>query len=479
MNRACASRRWRRPRHAPSMVLRVFLLLSLGLCLAAALTGGMAWWRAREGGTWGPPAPQDWAERVATYVRAIESVPPPQRAAVAALGESAGLQLSIPAAAADPMAVAAAADASDEPALSAALSAALGRPARVVDASGVAACAGDARAGGGWSGWRGPGSWYCRQVRTTFADGTPLRLRVSPTFGWRAAQAAGGEHRLAWLWPLALPLVLLALAAGITRLALAPLLTLSRAAERFADDVDAPPLPERGPREIRAALAVFNRMQSRIRAHMSERTSMLAAIAHDLQTPLTRLRLRLEQVADPALRDSLERDLAECRSRVREGLDLARSLDDRSPLVALDLDALLRSACDQAADAGLPVHYEGDSRLTVRARPAALLRCVENLIANAVKYGDAARVGAAAEGADAVIRVRDRGPGIVPQDLERVFEPFVRLEHSRSRDTGGTGLGLTIARNLMSRQGGSVELRNIGGTPPQGLEARLRIPLAG
>jgi signal transduction histidine kinase len=277
---------------------------------------------------------------------------------------------------------------------------------------------------------------------------------------------------------LALLLALLILAAAITRVALAPMLALVRGAERFGDDVNAPPLAERGPREIRTAVAVFNRMQARIRAHLTERTTMLAAIAHDLQTPLTRLRLRLEQVDDPALRQRLSGDLEECQARVREGLELARSLDDHSPLVDVELDALLASACSEAQDAGWPVQLMGSSGLTVRARPQALLRCVENLVSNAVKYGQRAEVRAQRDGDWATVRVRDHGPGLPAADLERVFEPFVRLEDSRSRDSGGTGLGLTIVRNLIRGQRGEVSLRSLAPPEGPGLEASLRIPLA-
>lgn len=448
------------------MVVRVFGLLVVGLLAAAALTGGLAWWRAQLTGAPIAASSEVWASRVGAYVQALEGAPAAERAPIVTLGELAGIRRGAP----DD-----ARQSRDAETRAAALAAALGRDVAVVEGRGPRAC------GGTPVSPFGPPAWHCYGVSLQLRDGTPLGLRVDASFGTGVERgdtdASQRRVRGGWLLPVVLLLALVALAAVITRVALAPVFALSRAADRFADDVDAAPLPERGPREIRTALAAFNRMQSRIRAHLAERTSMLAAIAHDLQTPLTRLRLRIEQVDDAPLRERLAGDLGDCQARVREGLDLARSLDDRTPLAVVDLDALLQSACDEARDAGMAVTLEGSSGLEVHARPQALLRCVENLLANAVKYGERAELSARREGDHAVIVVRDRGPGIAPADRERVFEPFVRLEGSRSRDTGGTGLGLTIVRNLMRRQAGDVVLGERG-DGERGLEARLMVPLA-
>ncbi|HUN90697.1 MAG TPA: ATP-binding protein [Burkholderiaceae bacterium] len=479
-----------------SIVLRFFAILVVGLLVAAALTGALALWRAADEGA-GTPQRDAWAARVAAFVRAVDDAPASARPSVLAVGEMAGVRVfAASGAEAPPTANAEAPRAADaetpdesDAALSQALTAALGRRAVVVEGRGPLACSGrpewpergDDGLHNGLAAMtaHGSGSWHCYLVQAGLADGSTLAFRVPANSAWnvrsieRANRGAG-----AWVLPATLMLALFALAAVLSRVAVAPLLTLSRAAETFAGDVEAPPLPEEGPREIRAAVAAFNRMQSRIRAHVGERTSMLAAIAHDLQTPLTRLRLRLEQVDDAALRSQLGHDLDECQFRVREGLDLARSLQDAGALVSVDLDALLRSACDEAADTGAAAVYEAGPRLTVRARPQALLRCVENLLGNAIKYGQSATVSAARDGDRAVILVRDRGPGIPDADLERVFEPFVRLEDSRSRATGGTGLGLYIVRNLMRQQHGEVTLRNVRGDGQHGLEARLTVPLA-
>jgi signal transduction histidine kinase len=465
------------PRRPTSLLLRVFAVLLIGLALAAAISGGFAWWTASARRGEVPSEPQPWAEHVAAFIAALDA-PNARTSMLLDLGEAAGIR-ALPRPSQTPQHGGMMFEPSrmePAPEWSAALSAQLGRPASV-SASGIVRCARPPSAP--WIpefiGRRHPDARHCRLVRTTLADGAPLALAVPDTLGSAPPPREPPRTRF---YPLAFLLLLLLLAAAITRLVMRPMVQLERAAQRFADDVHAPPLRERGPREIRAALAAFNRMQSRIRAHIAERTSMLAAIAHDLQTPLTRLRLRLEQVSDAALRERLVHDLDDCRARVAEGLDLARSLDDRSPLVPVDLDALLQSACDEAVDAGQPVQYESRSALTVRARPAALLRCVENLIANAVKYGETAKVSARADGANAIIAVRDHGPGIPAADMERVFEPFVRLEDSRSRATGGSGLGLTIVRNLMAKQNGRVELHNAAQGEPAGLEARLIIPLA-
>lgn len=259
------------------------------------------------------------------------------------------------------------------------------------------------------------------------------------------------------------------------RLVLHPLRRLSEAAEAFGRDPEHPPMDESGPAEVRKAMATFNRMRERLRAHIEERTRILAAITHDLKTPLTRMRLRLEQCEDEPLRARLADDLAAMRVLVNEGLDLARSLDSGQPAETLDLGALLQSLCDDAEDAGADARFEGPAGALVSGRPEALRRSFLNLIDNAVKYGGRVRVSLEREGGDWRVRVRDSGPGIPERHLADVMQPFFRLETSRSRETGGTGLGLPIAANLLAVQGGSLRLRNL---PEGGLEACVRLPAA-
>jgi signal transduction histidine kinase len=215
-------------------------------------------------------------------------------------------------------------------------------------------------------------------------------------------------------------------------------------------------------------------MQLRIRHHIRQRSHIMAAITHDLQTPLTRLRLRLEKVDDDDLRAKLLSDLSAMQTMVREGLDLARSLDSTETPQRLDLDSLIDSVTADASDAGQAASAQANTSASVMARPVALRRCLTNLLDNAVKYGRQAKVSAALEGGFAVIRIRDDGPGIPEDEMEKVFDPFYRLETSRSRDTGGTGLGLTIARNIAEQHGGTLKLRN---HPGGGLEVVLRLPI--
>jgi signal transduction histidine kinase len=198
---------------------------------------------------------------------------------------------------------------------------------------------------------------------------------------------------------------------------------------------------------------------------------MLAAITHDLQTPLTRIRLRLEKVEDEPLREKLIADLGAMKALIDEGLELARSAETSEPKVMLDLDSLLESLVEDAVDAGGNAVFEQGSQAIMQLRPLALGRLFSNLIENALKHGGSARVAAAKIGSDVIVRVRDNGPGLPEDMLEKVFDPFVRVESSRSRETGGAGLGLTIARTLAEKNGATLKLHN---HPEGGLEATVR-----
>jgi signal transduction histidine kinase len=228
-----------------------------------------------------------------------------------------------------------------------------------------------------------------------------------------------------------------------------------------------------GAGEIRQASAAFNAMQARIRQHIMQRTQMLAAITHDLQTPLTRLRLRLEKVNDGDLQQRLIDDLSAMQQMVKEGLDLARSMDTTETMQALDLDSLLDSVCSDATDGGQQVELRGRAAMALMGRPLAIRRCLVNLIDNAVKYGHYANVTVERLVGAARIRIRDGGPGIDQDQMARVFEPFYRIETSRSRESGGTGLGLTIARNIAEQHGANVVLSNHA---DGGLEVTLIVP---
>lgn len=255
-----------------------------------------------------------------------------------------------------------------------------------------------------------------------------------------------------------------------SRVAAGPLNRLSEGAVALSHDLDRPPLIEEGAREVRQAAAALNAMQTRLRALIEDRTRVLAAVAHDLQTPLTRMRLRIEKVQDDALRAQLVNDLAAMQHLVREGLDLARIETTAEDVVPVDLDALLSALCEDAADAGQPVVFTQGCGAVIPTRPQALRRCLTNLVDNAVRHGGDAAVSASRQGPEVRLTVRDHGPGVPDEQIARLFEPFYRLDPSRSRDSGGSGLGLTIARRMAERAGARLTLTNAEGG---GLEASL------
>lgn len=308
----------------------------------------------------------------------------------------------------------------------------------------------------------------CRLVSLTLSDGTDLRLAFETP--------AVARDQAAMLDPWFLSLLLLAIAVlayGVARIASAPLQQLAAAARALGRDLDRAPMPEAGPSEVRHAAQAFNAMQQQLQHHLAQRTQMLAAITHDLQTPLTRLRLRLENVDDASLRERLVADLAAMQALIREGLDLARSEHSREKPVPLELDSLLESLVEDAQEAGADIVFAGGCGQVLSLRPQAMHRLFSNLIDNALKYAGQARVWAASDDHGISVHIRDQGPGIPEQALASVFDPFVRLETSRSRDTGGAGLGLAIARALADKDGAQLSLRN---HPDGGLEAIVHWP---
>lgn len=242
-----------------------------------------------------------------------------------------------------------------------------------------------------------------------------------------------------------------------------PLRRLQAAAEDFSVSLDPHPIPEDGPDEVRAALSTFNLMQERVRRGFRDRTQLLAAISHDLQTPLTRLRLRLEQVKDEDLRERLLDDHRAMRNLVQEGLDLAGSVETREDWAVIDIDSLLASIAEDAEELGQPVRFLSGCGGMVRVKPNALTRCIGNLVGNAIKYGGGAEIRCERQGGRVIISVRDHGPGIDAQELEEMFEPFTRGAAGQPGGRPGTGIGLTIARTLAMTFDGSVRLANAEG----------------
>ncbi|HEX6007689.1 MAG TPA: ATP-binding protein, partial [Burkholderiales bacterium] len=237
--------------------------------------------------------------------------------------------------------------------------------------------------------------------------------------------------------------------------------------------IDRPPLAEGGPVEVARAARAFNTMQSRLQRYIRDRTRILAAMSHDLKTPITRLRLRSELLGDGELRTRFTRDLDEMESMVAATLDFLRGLESGEAVQPIDVTALLESLQADLAETGGVVRIEGRAARAYPGRPQALKRCLSNLLENAIKYGKTATVRVEDDATRLEISIADEGPGLPDAELERVFEPFYRTEQSRSRETGGTGLGLTIARSVAEIHGGKIALRN---RPEGGLEARVTLP---
>jgi signal transduction histidine kinase len=257
------------------------------------------------------------------------------------------------------------------------------------------------------------------------------------------------------------------------RWAAAPLRELAAAADRLGRGESFAPLPEAGPQETRQANAAFNRMRERLDRFIRDRTTMLAAVAHDLRTPITSLRLRAEFVEDEETRNKILETLSEMQAMTEAALAFARDDSEKEPSRPADIVALVESVVDDAADNGRDATFEESPPITLSCRPVALRRAVRNLVENAVTYGHRARIRVETDAAELRIVVDDDGPGIPPADLERVFDPFVRLETSRSRETGGVGLGLAIARSVMRAHGGDLRLVNRAGG---GLSAIAGLP---
>ncbi len=282
-----------------------------------------------------------------------------------------------------------------------------------------------------------------------------------------------------WSLRFALSIVVMLLAVGIlsalvVRHLTRPLATFALAAQRLGVDVKAPPIPESGPAEVRQAAHAFNEMQDRIRRVVEDRTQMVAAISHDLGTPITRLRLRAELIDDEEQREKVLADLADMEKMVFSVLSFARDEAAGEPRAMVDLKTLLQRVCDDATDAGYEVSLDvGDAALPLGCRPAALRRALSNLIENAAKYGHRARVSLDSGDDEFTIRIDDDGPGIPEELHEEVFKPFRRLETSRSRETGGTGLGLAVARGTIRAHGGDVRLVNRSGG---GLRVEIYLP---
>jgi signal transduction histidine kinase len=320
--------------------------------------------------------------------------------------------------------------------------------------------------------WIPGGPSFAASLRLPSGEWLNLRIHLPPPRPWHSETFLIAFAAMT----LAAGLLILWAVRRLTR----PVRALAEAAERLGRDVNAPPLPEAGPSEVATAAHAFNTMAARIRRFVGDRTQMLAAIGHDLRTPITRLRLRAEFMDDDEQRRKMLADLDEMEAMVAATLAFARDDAAAEPTVAVDIAALCRTVLDEAAD-GHPdlaeaIAYQGPERLVAQVRPVAMKRAIANLVGNALAYGSAARLTLAPPEAPARLlrlAIEDDGPGIPLAELESVFQPFRRLETSRNRETGGTGLGLPIARNIFRAHGGDVVLRN---RPGGGLVALATLP---
>ena len=252
-----------------------------------------------------------------------------------------------------------------------------------------------------------------------------------------------------------------------------PLQLLSSAAEGLGKDIHRPPLPETGPTEVVKAARAFNTMQTRLLRFIQDRSRIFSAMSHDLKTPITRLRLRAELLEDDALRLRFEKDLKEMEAMVIESLDFMRGLEGRLNRQPVDIIALLESLQADCAEMGHQVEIEGKTVAPFLGDVSHLKRCLNNLIDNAIRYGKRAKVIVVDQAEYLTLIIQDDGSGIPENEREKVFEPFYRLEESRSRDTGGTGLGLSIARSIVEYHNGSIVLEN---RPSGGLEVIVKLP---
>lgn len=249
-----------------------------------------------------------------------------------------------------------------------------------------------------------------------------------------------------------------------------PIKRLALAADELGKNLNSPAIDETsGPSEVRQASKVFNQMQARLKQQMEERNRFLAAVSHDLRTPLTRLKLRAEKIEQQELKSDVQRDINEMTAIIDTTLDYLRSDGQPEETCLLDIAALVHSLAEDAKECGNVISVSGNAH-PIRLQPISIRRCLNNLIENALRYGERAEINISESDDEILISIHDAGPGIPEEKLDAVFAPFYRLEDSRSRHTGGVGLGLAIARDMVRKQGGNITLKN---APEGGLIATL------
>jgi two-component system, OmpR family, sensor kinase len=299
------------------------------------------------------------------------------------------------------------------------------------------------------------------------SDGRWVVVRTQPEFG-----LSDWQKRVA-LWFALSALLMTPVAWIFARRLSRPIQVFAQAAERLGRDPKAPPLELKGPSEISMAARAFNEMQGRLQRYVDDRTAMVGAIAHDLRTPLTRLRFRIESLPEEQ-RAKYASDLDQMEEMITATLAFVRDATKTGERTPLELSSLVESLCDEMAETGAKTEVEPGEKVVLEGDPMALRRLVANLLENAVKFGGRARARVFSDEGHAVVEIDDDGPGIPPADSEKVFEPFYRREPSRNRQTGGIGLGLAVVRTIARGHGGDVNLINRAGG---GLTARVVLPL--
>lgn len=322
--------------------------------------------------------------------------------------------------------------------------------------------------------------------RGSFRDSPPvsqrlLALNVSVPLsagGWLNAASDLKVSSIPWgssiLWAIGVAVVLCLIAVLFIRRITRSLNQLASATESVGRGEKVPPLDETGPEDIQNSIRAFNQMQDRLTRFVSDRTRLLAAMSHDLRTPITTLRLRAEFIEDEETRNKILETLEDMQAMAEATLDFAREEAKGEDTRTVELSALISSLCDDLSQSGADVTFGNDIKIDYPCRPVALKRAITNLITNALNYGEYARVELERSETEVLIRISDGGPGIPEDQFEQVFQPFVRLEMSRSRDTGGIGLGLAIARSVVRSHGGDLVLENV---PDGGLKALIRLPI--
>ena len=308
---------------------------------------------------------------------------------------------------------------------------------------------------------------------------TEMRLAIAMRDGsWLNVSTRFHRPPIQWPWFAAMSyalttlLILAIVWVALSRLT-GPLRRLSDAAERFGRGEEVAPLPKRGPEELHRLTGAFNEMQARISRSIAERTRLLAALGHDLRSPLTAMRVRAEMVDDEETRERLCAIIAEMQEMVESTLSFARGMVTAEETQSVDMGAWLGELVNDARALGGEVSLSAPEGVMARIKPVAMRRAMRNVIENALRYSGGADVVLSARADTLRISVRDHGPGIPEADLERVFDPFVRIETSRSKETGGTGLGLSIARTIIHAHGGEITLTN---RAEGGLEVVVSLP---